>query len=132
MHRKSNTQCSEINSDFSIKNYQFTCNYKQLPQNMRPFVNRMCSNYDYTKNGIPTYGADPVKTCKKSIITEEPSHEPTQEPTQEPTKESFTNGSVKTIYPVFVNYIEPYRIYEIPSYPIKSTYIPVMYYYHNN
>ena len=124
MHRKSNTQCSEINSDFSIKNYKFTCNYKQLPQNMRPFANRMCSNYDYTKNGIPTYGADPVKTCKKSIITEEPS--------QEPTKESFTNGSVKTIYPVFVNYIEPYRIYEIPSYPIKSTYIPVMYYYNNN
>lgn len=132
MHRKSNTQCNEINSDFSIKNYPFTCNYKQLPQSMRPFANRMCSNYDFTKNGIPSYGADPVKTCKKSVVI-----------TQEPVKESYTNGNVKTIYPVytngsvktipaFINYIEPYRVVEIPSYPtVQNTYIPVIYYYNN-
>lgn len=106
MHRRSNTHCNELNNDFSIKNYPFTCDYNQLPQSMRPFANRLCGNYDYTKNGIPTYGANPVKTCKKkSIII-----------TEEPVKEEFTNGSVKTIYPAFI------------AQPI-TTYIPVYTYY---
>lgn len=63
MHRRSNLQCSELNRDFSIKTHPITCDVNSLPQNMRPFSNRLCNNYDYTKNGLVTYGADPVKTC---------------------------------------------------------------------
>ncbi len=66
MHRRSNLQCNELNRDFSIKNYPVTCDVNNLPQNMRPFSNRFCNNYDYTKNGLKTYGADPVKTCSQN------------------------------------------------------------------
>lgn len=65
MHRRSNLQCGELNSDFSIKNIPVTCDVNNLPQNMRPFSNRFCDNYDYTKNGLKTYGAYPVQTCSK-------------------------------------------------------------------
>lgn len=124
MHRRSNLQCNELNKDFSIKNYKFTCDVNNLPQNMRPFANRMCGNYDYTKNGIPTYGANPVKTCNKNyiIITEE---EPKVIITEEPNvlTEQFTNGSVRTIYPSFIAYEQPRVNF------VQTTYVPVYAYY---
>ena len=52
MHRRSNLQCNELNRDFSIKNYPVTCDVNNLPQNMRPFSNRFCNNYDYTKEEV--------------------------------------------------------------------------------
>ena len=65
MHRRSNLQCGELNKDFSIKTHPITCDVNNLPQNMRPYANRICDNYDYTKNGVRTYGAYPTKTCSQ-------------------------------------------------------------------
>lgn len=69
MHRRSNLQCNQLYRDFSVNDFGVTgavqCNTANLPQSMRPFSNRFCGNYDYTKNGLRTYGAYPTKTCSK-------------------------------------------------------------------
>lgn len=69
MHRRSNLQCNQLYRDFSVNDFGVTgpiqCNTSTLPQSMRPLSNRMCGNYDYTKNGLRTYGAYPTKTCSK-------------------------------------------------------------------
>jgi len=69
MHRRSNLQCNQLYRDFSVNDFGVTgdirCDINTLPQSMRPLSNRMCGNYDYTKNGLRTYGAYPTKTCSK-------------------------------------------------------------------
>lgn len=69
MHRRSNLQCNQLYKDFSVNDFGVTgpirCDPSTLPQSMRPLSNRMCGNYDYTKNGLRTYGAYPTKTCSK-------------------------------------------------------------------
>ena len=56
MHRRSNLQCNQLYRDFSVNHFDVTgpvrCDTTTLPQSMRPFSNRFCGNYDYTKNGI--------------------------------------------------------------------------------
>lgn len=76
MHRRSNLQCNQLYKDFSINDFNVTgtvrCDTPNLPQGMRPFSNRMCGNYDYTKNGLRTYGAYPTKTCSKLYKSKTP------------------------------------------------------------
>lgn len=126
MHRRSNLQCNQIYPDFSINDYNITgdvnCDTMSLPQSMRPMSNRFCGNYDYTKNGLRTYGAYPTKTCSKlfkankpaqarvvaetpdtrTIQTATPAVKVTEEPVvaietfkqNKKRKEKFTNGKV--------------------------------------
>ena len=78
MHRRSNLQCGELFSDFSVNDFgsQPNCNPFKIPQNMRPYSNRMCNNYDYTKNGIRTMFVNPVQNCKNAfkpvLVVEKP------------------------------------------------------------
>lgn len=76
MHRRSNLQCNQLYRDFSVNHFDVTgpvrCDTTTLPQSMRPFSNRFCGNYDYTKNGIRTYGAYPTKTCSKLYKSDKP------------------------------------------------------------
>lgn len=76
MHRRSNLQCNQLYKDFSVNDFNVTgnvrCDTMNLPQSMRPLSNRFCGNYDYTKNGLRTYGAYPTKTCSKLYKSPEP------------------------------------------------------------
>lgn len=76
MHRRSNLQCGQVYRDFSINPYDVTgkinCDTSSLPQSMRPMSNRFCGNYDYTKNGLRTFGAYPTKTCSKLYKEKKP------------------------------------------------------------
>ena len=126
MHRRSNLQCNQLYRDFSVNDFGITgdirCDTNTLPQSMRPLSNRMCGNYDYTKNGLRTYGAYPTKTCSKlyksnipaetkvieetpatvTIQTTTPAVKVTEEQVmaietfkkRKPRKEKFTNGRI--------------------------------------
>lgn len=128
MHRRSNLHCNQLYKDFSVNDFGVTgpvrCDPNTLPQSMRPLSSRMCGNYDYTKNGLRTYGAYPTKTCSKlyksnvpaetkvieetpatvTIQTTTPAVKVTEEPVlavetfkQRKNKEKFTNGGIAAI-----------------------------------
>ena len=69
MHRRSNLQCGELFSDFSVNGFGYSCNPCYLPQNMRPYSNRICNTYDYTKNGPRTMFINPAKNCSQPTNT---------------------------------------------------------------
>lgn len=114
MHRRSNLQCNQLYNDFSVNDFNVTgnvrCDTPNLPQGMRPFANRMCNNYDYTKNGLKTYGAYPTKTCSKLYK----SNQPVQSTIIEETPETVT---IQTSTPAVV-------VTEVPS--VKVTEEPVV------
>lgn len=104
MHRRSNLQCGELFSDFSVNGFGYSCNPCYLPQNMRPYSNRICNTYDYTKNGPRTMFINPAKNCSQptntivmDTATEGTTVLPTEtvvqteviEPTQTPASEQF-------------------------------------------
>lgn len=98
MHRRSNLQCGELFSDFSVNDFgpQPNCNPFKIPQNMRPYSNRMCNNYDYTKNGIRTMFVNPIQNCKHAykpvIILEKPI-----DPNDSSTTPSDVSGSTTAV-----------------------------------
>ena len=99
MHRRSNLQCNQLYRDFSINDFNVTgnvrCDSNNLPQGMRPFANRMCGNYDYTKNGLRTYGAYPTKTCSKLYKSKIPTETKIIEETPETVTIQTTTPAVK-------------------------------------